>query len=147
MNRHAQTEWIASGIVEAPVEKVWEVLLDANPLSSTDKSNIARADGSQPYTTSTGNPGEGKITIEVDKKQHSVAVQGEWWYRGVHTVEAHERGSLLVYRIYNVAPGITWWLAQLVQGPEAARDMKKTLQDLLNTMSARLACKTMLLPD
>lgn len=134
-------------MVEAPIEKVWEVLLDANPLSSTDKSDIFHADESEIYKTSTGKPGEGKITIEVDKKHHSIAIQGEWWYRGVHTVEAHERGSLLVYRIYNVAPGGTWWLAQLVQGPEAARGMRKTLQDLLNTMGARLDCKTILLPD
>jgi hypothetical protein len=25
-------------------------------------------------------------------------------------------GSLLAYRVYNIAPGIGWWAAQLVQG-------------------------------
>lgn len=146
MNRRSQPHWSVSGVVEAPVEKVWEVLLESNPILSTaDKAAITRQNGSQPFTTSIGKAGEGRTHIEVDKQHHSVALQSEWWYRGVHSVESHERGSLLVYRVYNIAPGIGWWAAQLVQGPQNARGMKDQLQELLKAIGARLACAVYLM--
>jgi hypothetical protein len=76
----------------------------------------------------------------VDKVRHSIAVQGEWWYCGVHTVEPHPRGSLVVYNVYNIAPGIGWWGAQLVQGRENARTMKPQLQAGLDAIGAKLGC-------
>ena len=45
------------------------------------------------------------VTVEVDPTRRTLAVRGHWWYRGVHTVTPHLRGSLLDYRVHNAA----WW--------------------------------------
>jgi hypothetical protein len=88
-----------------------------------------------------GKHGEGRISLEVDKKQHRAAIQGEWWYRGVYAIDPHARGSLLVYQVYNIAPGVSWWLAQVFQGPEHARKMDAQLQQtLLRTIGDQLGC-------
>ena len=136
MDKRKKAQWVVSGVVEAPVEKVWQALLDSNDyLTAADRQTIAR-DGK--LTTTIGKPSQGKITIEVDAKQHSIATQGEWWYRGVQSVEPHARGSLLTYRVYNIAPGIGWWAAQLVQGREHARVMQDTLQASLEAIGKKL---------
>lgn len=141
MDRRAQTQWSASGVVEAPVEEVWEALLNVSPfLSPTGWREMALQPDVQPFTIAVGEPGEGRLNLEVDKQHHSFAVQGEWWYRGVHSVEPHTRGSLLVYRVYNVAPGASWWLAQLVQGQNHARDLKEQFRKTLRAVGERLGC-------
>jgi hypothetical protein len=132
--------WSVSGVVEAPVDQVWPLLLDNFSSVGVDRNTVENYTGQQPYTTFIGKPGNGKITIEVDKVRHSIAIQGEWWYRGVHTVEPHPRGSLVTYSIYNIAPGIGWWAAQLVQGRENARGMKTQLQAGLDAIGAKLGC-------
>jgi hypothetical protein len=90
----AQAQWIVSGVVEAPVEKVWEVLLEVHPnVSAADRATIKK--NPQPVKTVRGKAGEGKIYLEVDPSQRSIAVKGEWWYRGVHTLEAHSQETLI----------------------------------------------------
>jgi len=127
-----------SGVVEARPDKVWEALVATSTvLTEADKKRISEA-GDGPLTFTSGKPGEGKLTVEVDKKRRKIAVQGEWWYRGVHTVEQHNKGSLLVYRIYNVAPGAGWWMARFVQGPQAARSMRSQFEALLANLSKML---------
>lgn len=109
----------------------------------TPTGNRSLHKGAHPFTLTRGKPGERRMYIEVNQQRHSMAVQGEWWYRGVISVEPHARGSLLVYRVYNIAPGAGWWAAQLVQGPSHARRMREThLQPLLNAIGERLSCAT-----
>ncbi len=100
--------------------------------------------GTQPLVTTLGTPDGGRQQIEVDVTRHSIAVAGEWWYRGVYTVEPHAQDSLLVYRVYNIAPGIGWWVAQLVQGPQHARSMRQHLEPLLRLVGERLECPVVL---
>jgi hypothetical protein len=108
-------------------------------MDSDKKAILKQHQGdSRLLTFTAGKSGEGKIFIEVDTKAHSIAVQGEWWYRGVYSVESHGRGSQVIYRIYNVAPGPGWWVARLVQGPHAARDMKPQFEKLLARLSNHL---------
>ncbi len=141
MNKRTQPQWNASGILEAPTDQVWEKLLDTfHTLSPQVRSELRRAGTPDVLKMSTGKHGEGRISLEVDKKHHSVAVQGEWWYRGIYTIKPHARGSLLVYQVNNVAPGASWWLAQLFQGPEHARKMDEQLQTLLHTIGNQLGC-------
>jgi hypothetical protein len=141
MNKRTQPQWKASGILEASIDQVWEKLLDTFPmLSPQARSELERKGSPDMLKMSTGKHGEGRISLEVDKKHHSVAVQGEWWYRGVYSTKPHARGSLLVYQVYNVAPGASWWLAQLFQGPEHARKMDEQLQTLLRTIGDQLGC-------
>lgn len=141
MSRLNRAGWEVSGAVEASVDKVWAALLATHPrLTLAVRSEIDRARSNAPYKTIVGTPGEGRITIEVDKKQHTLALQGEWWYRGVYAVEADDAGSLVTYSVYNVAPGVGHWAAQLVQGPQHARTMKDDLTKLLKAIGARLGC-------
>jgi hypothetical protein len=132
--------WTVSGVVEAPVEKVWPLLMDSFSTIGVDRKAVEAYSGPQPYVTYLGKPGNGKITIEVDKVRHSIATQGEWWYRGVHTVEPHPRGSRVIYCVYNIAPGMGWWIAQLVQGRENAARMKGQLQSMLDAIGKQLSC-------
>jgi len=139
VNKRAQPQWMAAGIVEAPVAKVWEVLIEINPLlSEAEKQAIVRQDAPLHTTSAVGK-------LEIDKQHHHIVLEGAWWYRGMHSVEPDARGSRVVYGIYNIAPGIGWWMAQRVQGPQAARDMGKQLHDLLLTIGSRLDCKAYLL--
>jgi hypothetical protein len=118
---------------------VWEALLNANPyLSSADKEAIARQ--TELFTTTVGNSMEGLVKIDVDKQRHSIAIEGQWWYRGIHTAEPHQKGSRLVYSVYNIAPSATRWMAQLVQGPQNARNMPQQLRELLDAIGSQLHC-------
>ena len=143
MSKRTQAGWTESGMVAAPVAQVWSVLLASTPLlSPADKQAAARATGPEPFVAASAQPGGGRV--EVDPHRHRIAVQGEWWYRGEYTVEPHPRGSLVVYRVYNIAPGAGWWAAQLVQGPGHARTMRPHLQDLLRTLGDQLRCESRL---
>jgi hypothetical protein len=144
MSTRTQAGWTVSGMVAAPVAQVWSVLLASTPLlSPADKQAAARAVGPEPFVATSAQPGGGRV--EVDPRQHRLAVQGEWWYRGEYTVEPHPRGSLVVYRVYNIAPGAGWWVAQLVQGPGHARTMRGHLHDLLQGIGDHLRCESSLL--
>ncbi len=144
MSTRTQAGWTVFGMVAAPVAQVWAVLLASTPLlSPADKQAAARAAGPEPFIAACAQPGGGRV--EVDPRRHRLAVQGEWWYRGEYTVEPHPRGSLVVYRVYNIAPGAGWWAAQLVQGPGHARTMRGHLHDLLQGIGDHLRCESSLL--
>ena len=133
-------DWSVSGIVEAPVEQVWPLVLESFRTTGMDMNAVENYRGSQPYITSIGKPGNGKITVEVDKDRHSITAQGEWWYRGAYTVTPHPRGSFVTYDVYNIAPGIGHWAAQWFQGRENAGKMKGQLQSSLDSIGKRLGC-------
>ncbi len=143
MNSRDKPQWQAAGTVHAPVEQVWKILLETQPiLTDSMRDEIARTKKGSVFSVSKGEHGEGRITIEVDAQANWIAVQGEWWYRGVHTVAPHKQGSLVTYSIYNIASGVGWWMAQLVQGPQQARVMHAQLAEGLAGMGKRLGCKT-----
>ena len=107
------------GVVEAAPDEVAGVLLDArpggrSPLAATGSAVPARGDE---FTVVL----EGStITVTLDRAARSITQQGEWWYRGVTGIEPHERGSLVRYRIFNVAPGHRWAVRFVSRGPLAA---------------------------
>ena len=143
MSKRTLAGWTVAGTVAAPVAQVWDTLLAGTPLlSPADKQAAARAAGPEPFVAASAQPGEGRV--EVDTRGHRLTVQGEWWYRGEYTVEPHPRGSLVVYRVYNIAPGAGWWAAQLVQGPGHARTMRGHLHDLLRIIGDQLRCESRL---
>jgi hypothetical protein len=138
MKPRSQPQWIVSGIVEAPVEKVWRDTLENTPwLTAADKKAVSQGENAPFYSPTSAK-------VEVDTEHHSIALQGGWWYSGVHSIETHERGSRIVYKIYNVAPGLGWWIAQFIQGPQATRNMEQTFQKQLSEMANRLHCKAYL---
>ena len=105
-----------SGIVEAPAGAVAELLLDVrpggrSPLVTTGEAEPADSD--EFTVTRNGS----RITVVVDHAARSVSQQGEWWYRGVTSVEPDPRGARVVHRIYNVAPGQRWAVRFVSRGP------------------------------
>jgi hypothetical protein len=137
--RRGERAWRVAGIIEAPPEQVWEALLESNAsLSEAEKAQLRSEQGPACYATTVGKPGAGRIYLEVNRLERSIAVQGEWWYRGVTRVRPDNRGSLLSYEVFNVAPGVGWWAAQLVQGPQHARQMQRMLREQLAAIGRRL---------
>jgi hypothetical protein len=136
----SQPRFAFTGLVHAPVPQVWEGLLAVSPLlEHVDRSMLAQGPDQQHLTTTFGDPPISRISVEIDRQGHWLATQGEWWYRGVHSVTPHEHGSLLLYRVYNIAPGMSRWLV-----PLATRNyhplLQKSFQDLLHQLGDHLHC-------
>lgn len=74
-----------AGIVEAPVDRVADL--------------VARSfEAQRPHVR----------TVEVDPVRRTFATQGGWWFRGECQLEPHPRGTLVVYRVFNVARTRRW---------------------------------------
>jgi hypothetical protein len=125
------------GVVEADPDEVAGVLLDArpggrSPLAATGSAVPSRGDE---FTVVL----EGStITVTLDRAARSITQQGEWWYRGVTGVEPDERGSLVRYRIFNVAPGHRWAVRFVSRGPLAAAPT--AFAKLLGGLGEQLDC-------
>jgi len=125
------------GVVEAAPDEVAGVLLDArpggrSPLAATGSAVPSRGDE---FTVVR----EGStITVTLDRAARSVTQQGEWWYRGVTSVEPDDRGSLVLYRIFNVAPGHRWAVRFVSRGPLAAAPT--AFAKLLGGLGEQLDC-------
>ncbi|WP_433792227.1 hypothetical protein [Actinoplanes sp. CA-252034] len=104
------------GVVEASPDAVAAVLLDVGPGGRSPLAvagAVEHDDGGEFVVIVEGS----RMTVTVDRAARSVSLQGEWWYRGVTSVEPDPRGSLLVHRIYNVAPGHRWAVRMVARGP------------------------------
>lgn len=83
-----------TGVVEAPPAAVWESLV------TTVERQMTAAGG----------------IVEADAARLVLSVSGHWWFHGEYAVSPHERGSLVVYSKFNIAPPLTRWLVPLVAG-------------------------------
>jgi hypothetical protein len=74
------------GVIEASVEQVGALVLVA--------------------------PAAPGVTVVVDHVAGTLSVQGGWWYRGETSIRPHPRGTLVTYRILDIAPQGRWatWL-------------------------------------
>lgn len=120
------------GIVEAPVGRVWD---DLAQQLLPDGRRAGR------YTVEDF-PGH---TSTVEVGGHAVAFQGGWWYRGEWSVEPHQKGALLVHRVYNVAQWMRWGVPlanRFFIGYEATT--RKGFAEKLAQMGNRLGCSTRL---
>ncbi|WP_127498223.1 hypothetical protein [Actinoplanes solisilvae] len=110
---------VLRAVVEAPCAEVAELLLDVRP---GGRSPIAVRGTVE--ETDTGNEfvvvHEGsRVSVSVDPASRTVAQQGEWWYRGVYQVEPDPRGSVIEFRILNVAPRARWAVRFVARKPLA----------------------------
>jgi hypothetical protein len=106
-----------AGVVEAPVDHVARLVLDARPHN-----------------------GDGG-TVEVDHVNRTVAVQGGWWYRGEYSLERHHKGTRIVHRVYNVAQRGRWAVPLANKFFIGFRDRTRTrFADQLAAYGATLAC-------
>ena len=112
------TELLAlHAVIEAPPEQVAAVVLDVRPGGRsplvTDGDVVEADTGDEFVVVKDGS----RMTVTIDRDARSVALQGEWWYRGVTSVEPDPRGSRVTYRIFNVAPGHGWAVRFVSRGP------------------------------
>ena len=120
------------GVIEAPPDEVAKILLDVRPGGRSPIATggeVAETDpGDEFVVVQDGS----RMTVSVDRARRSVALQGEWWYRGVTSVEPDPRGSRLVHRIFNVAPGHGWAVRFVARGPvnSAPRAFAETVHRL-----------------
>jgi len=136
-------QWLATGVVEAPVNAVFAALLAAGPAANAHhnpahNTNASRdSDAVLRYQAPIGNPPY-TATVEVDQKRHTLAIQGHWWYRGVYTVREDPRGSLVEYRVHNIATRGRWAVPLMQR--RLPRDMRRDLATLLQTIGQHLDC-------
>lgn len=112
-------------------------MLDARPggRSPLAGSGTARPAAGDEFTVTR----DGSVlTVTVDRAARSIAQRGEWWFRGVTSVEPAERGSLIVYRIFNVARGHRWAVRFVARGPLLAAPT--AFAKLLGGLGDRLDC-------
>ncbi|WP_306204822.1 hypothetical protein [Actinoplanes sp. RD1] len=131
------------GVVEASPDEVAAVLLDARPggRSPIAATGTARPQRGDEFTVTR----DGSVlTVTIDRAARSIAQQGEWWYRGVTSVEPETRGSLVVHRIFNVASGNRWAVRFVSRGPINAAPT--TFTKLLSGLGDQLDCAAYLLP-
>jgi hypothetical protein len=103
-------------VVEAGPDVVADLLLDVRPGGRSPiavTGEVDSPDGDEFRVRQDGST----ITVTVDRAGRSVAEQGEWWYRGVTSVEPDPRGAQVVHRIFNVAPGNRWAVRFVSRGP------------------------------
>jgi hypothetical protein len=104
------------GVVEAAPDAVADVLLDVRPGGRSPlvtAGTVESADGDEYVVTLNGS----RLTVTVDRAARSVAMQGEWWYRGVTSVEPDPRGAQVVHQIFNVAEGNRWAVRFVSRAP------------------------------
>ncbi|MET0426383.1 MAG: hypothetical protein ABW046_21110 [Actinoplanes sp.] len=104
-------------VVEAAPDTVAGLLLDVRP---GGRSPIATSGTIE--ETDTGDDfvvvrDGSRLTVQIDRAARAVSQQGEWWYRGVTSVEPDPRGCQLVHRIFNVATGHGWAVRFVSRGP------------------------------
>jgi hypothetical protein len=107
------------GVVEAAPDTVADLLLDVRPGGRSPLAGQGSAeplDGDEFAVMQDGS----RISFTVDRPGRSVTQQGEWWYRGVTSVEPDPRGSVVVHRVFNIAPGHRWAVRFVSRGPLAA---------------------------
>ena len=139
-------QWLARGVVEAPAATVFTALLEVGPTAGARHrpDTLTDAGGVQRYQASIGEPGS-TITVEVDPRRHMLAVQGNWWYRGVYTVHEDPVGSRLEYRVHNIATHLRWAVPLTQRG--LPQQMHRDLTRLLHAIGRQLNCAAYLIPD
>lgn len=119
MTNHGSAEqgWTATGVVEAPMARVVEVLLVAEegPIGASNAPLLQAVPGAGRFlgrATLRGGPTEFVVlygahpggTVEVDRTAGYFAFQGGYKFRAEYRFTPHEKGTLLTYRAINVAP-------------------------------------------
>jgi len=135
-----------TGVVTADEERVWNALLETSPYLTprmremiTGSHGVLRfpavpADG---QTETSPVPG---VNVEADNDSHTLAISGQWWFRGVYSVTPQGHDTLLRYQVFNAAPGATRWLVPLVAGPALRASARPQFEQTLKAISSLLGC-------
>jgi hypothetical protein len=135
------------GVVAAPRDAVWRALLSITPeLAGQDVSQLSTGAKVYRFVAPLGEAAAGTVKVEVNPALRSIARQGQWWYRGVTSVDAATEGSEVGMRVFNVAPLITRWLVPFVHHHDAI-GFRTQHQRLVEALGNHLECAGHLLPE
>ncbi|GAA5171044.1 MULTISPECIES: hypothetical protein [Amycolatopsis] len=114
-----------TGLVYAPVAQVRTTLLDAV------EATFANA----PVP----------LRVDVNREQGWVEARGQWWWCGRFEVGEDPVGARVVHRTYNLARGLSGWLAPYTVGRGHRKNGRDALAKALEDVGRRLSCRTELL--
>jgi len=78
-----------------------------------------------------------KAFLFIDKPAHTIALQGQWWYRGVYDlIEEAGESTTVKLRIYNIAPAFQWFASLMIIRQKQAHQM--AFQDFIQQLEARI---------
>jgi hypothetical protein len=135
-----------TGVVGADEERVWDALLETSPyLTPRMREMITGSHGALRFPTV---PADGQtetspipgVNVEADNDSHTLALSGQWWFRGVYSVIPQGPDTLLRYQVFNAAPGATRWLVPLVAGPALRASARPQFEQTLTAISSLLGC-------
>lgn len=73
-------------------------------LEGRSSCNISLVDSRYVVSFSDGH----KEYITIDKVKHTLSIQGEWWYKGIYSLQEQEKKTLISLSVYNVAQNYRW---------------------------------------
>jgi len=82
----------------------------------------------------------------VDPSAHAIVIHGQWWFAMRIAVAAEGDRTRVTWRIHNIAPGWTWWLARLFHVPGACRNLPADAARRLRPLASTLGCEVESLP-
>ena len=135
-----------TGIVSADEERVWAALLEASPYLTPRMREMIT--GSRGVFRFPARPADGQtetspvpgVNVEADADSHTLAISGQWWFRGVYSLTPQGPDTLLRYQVFNAAPGATRWLVPLVAGPALRASARPQFEQTLTAIGSLLGC-------
>ena len=116
--------WSAAGVVESPLDDVADLVLRAEAGHPLADSCLIPPTHASPGIVLTGGPVRYGVVpqglsaptmfIEVDQARRTLTLEGRWWFRGVFSFEPHPDGTLIVYRVYDIARTARWLVPLLL---------------------------------
>jgi len=147
--------WSAAAVVEAPVDDVADLVLRAEAGEVDADSFILPHTEVTSGLVLTGGPVRFGVVprglsaptmfIEVDRPRRILAVEGRWWFRGVYSFEPHPNGTLVVYRVYDIARTVRWLvpllhLQQRLSGTLDGDGIQLQVHAFVSRIGQRLGC-------
>jgi hypothetical protein len=80
------------------------------------------------------------VNVEAGHDPHTLALSGQWWFRGVYRTIPQGLETLLRYQVFNAAPGATRWLVPLVAGPALRASAQPQFEQTLTAIGSLLGC-------
>jgi hypothetical protein len=157
MNPHhpGRLLWSAAGVVEAPVGDVADLVLRAEAgevdrdswilLHTQAGRGLALTGGPDRFGVVPGGGSAPSMFLEVDRPGRTLTVQGRWWFRGVYSLEPHPNGTLVVYRVYDIAATARWMvplvlLQYRLSGTLDGSRVQSQVQAFVAWVGRRLGC-------
>ena len=134
----------AAGVIEAPLDAVAELALEPEA-----RDGAVLTGGPTRFGIVPAGHAEPVSFIEVDRERRSIAMEGRWWFRGVYSLESHPAGTLVVYRVYDVARRARWLVPMILlqyrlSGTLDRRALESELESFIGRIGRRLGRATRL---